>query len=262
MPNFTVLPPPPRQLRRHRGYGKILAHTVALVLVLCFGQLFVRIVAGTLHFIWWAEVVPAHVTKVFTRPGNRGPNYYLDVTFRVGGADHTATVAASPQDAERQEGDPVEVVVLAEQPDHAQLYYAHFPRTFVTLFMLPLGIAPFALVGKLLWDLFIAPWRLRRLLRGGELASAVIVNKAQRRGRSPRYTLIYEFSAAAPAEGAQATDALVSVPGKMQVYAEDYLECQVGDRVDVIYDPDRPHRNVIYRYADYQFVADPAAARL
>jgi hypothetical protein len=251
-----LLPPPPRQLRRSRGYGQIVVYCCSLVLVVLFGQLFVRIAFGTIKFTWFSDVIPAQVIRVFTKEGKRGPNYYLELAYRINDADINASIPVSREEAQHQIGDQVEVMVLVEYPDSPQIYYSHYPKVLVTSFVSVLGLAPVAVIASLLWNLIGAPWRLRQLLREGELARGVIVDRKERKSKSPKYTLIYEFTAPAPIDAGQVNEVRVTVRGNMQVYAEDYRDCQIGDRVDIVFHPKKPRRNVIYRYADYQIVSD------
>jgi hypothetical protein len=253
---LACLPPPPRRVRRRRGYFQILGSYAMLVVILMFAQIFWSIAIGQVKLHFFGTVVPARVTRIWNEQKARGPSSYVAVTYRYDDVEYTQTLHVGNAEAKAlRVGDTLPVEVLAERPDRAVQYHENYPFWFVTILSCVLALGPTAAVAKVLWGLYVAPWRLRALLRRGEAATGVLVDRREQPGRPPTYTLTYQFQPAArPWEGAPGA-APSAVRASMQVRLEDFLGCQVGDRVVIVYHPGRPRRSVIYRYTDYEFVS-------
>src|SRR5260370_1218556 len=98
-------------------------------------------------------------------------------------------------------------------------------------------------------------------MREGTATSAKIMHKKEVLGRSPAYTVAYEYQAPSEAVAGLASSAPVTVKASMRVSPEDFQEAVIGDEVVVLYRPERPRRSVICRYADYEFVPSAFAER-
>jgi hypothetical protein len=223
-----------------------------LVIVLMFVQIFWSITIGQIKLHFFGTVVPAQVTRIWNEPGPRGPSSYVAVAYRYDDTEYAQKLRISNAEAKAlRVGDAFQVEVLAERPDQAVQYFEKYPFWFVTTVCCFLASIPTAAAGTALWVLLGVPWRLRSLLRRGEAATGVIVDRKEQPGRPPTYTLTYEFRPAArPWEGAAAP----AVRATMRVWPEDFQGCQVGDQVVIVYHPARPRRSVIYRYADFEVV--------
>lgn len=247
------IPPPPRSLRRARGYYVMAMRCVVLVIVVMIGQLFLRIQLGSIRSMWLSEVVPARVTRAFAQPREHrsAPDHFLSVVYQVNGEEHSDDLRVGPQDvASHQPGDIVQVQFLPERPDAPTLYYEHYPKTFVTIGMSLFALAIVSAMLKACWDLFI-PWRQHNLLCWGEATFGVIVERQQTVGKGALLTLTYEYQVPGDVDSATSP---ATIRAKMRMPGVDFRGCQVGDCVTVFYNRTRPRRSVIYEYADYEFV--------
>src|SRR5262249_53481895 len=138
-------------------------------------------------------------TKILVSPGERGPSYDVLIGYDFGGAEYSHRVSIAPRQTESlKEGDTVLVQVVPERPDRAQLYQEDYPYLFVTILLCLFTLLPTAGLLKMLWQLYVAPWQLRGLLREGAATSARIVDKQETSGRCPTYTIAYEYQAPSP----------------------------------------------------------------
>jgi Protein of unknown function (DUF3592) len=251
---LSLLPPPPRRIRRRRGYLQIFFNHLFLIFLLMFASLFWQISVGVVRLLWFSTLVPAKVTKILVTPGEPGPSYDLLITYRFGEGEYSEKVNIGPREAGMlKEGDTVQVQVLPERPDRGQLYRENYPYVLVTTLLCLFTLGPTVGLTKMLWNLYVSPWKVRRLMREGAAASAVILDKKQIAGRPPTYTVSYEYPV--PSDGVAGLDASapVTLRASMKVPADDFHSARVGDNVMVLYRPERPRRSIIYRYADYEF---------
>ncbi len=257
----VAFPPAPRVVRRWRGFFRS-AH---LHIFLCFlgvmTLLFWKIGIGVVKILWFSEMVPARVVKVEVVQEEKGPGHYLDVAYRYDGAEYTDRLRISEQEsATFKEGDRVEVLVLPEKPGRAHLKNENYPRVLVTVLMALIVLAPSYGVLKLLWVLYVVPFRVRQILRWGEKTSGVIVDKQEVRARPTGYRLEYAYRGRerenTPFQGVPPGVEGPTMRGMMMVEKEEYESVKVGDEVEVIYLPDRPTRSVMYRYADFEILGE------
>jgi hypothetical protein len=258
--NPALPPNPPRQLCRRRGYSQIVGQYLFLILLVMVTSVFGRIALGTVKLLWFSTRVPAKVSKILVSPGEYGPSYDLLVAYHFGEAEYTSQLTIAPREAERlKEGDHVPVQVLSEQPDRAQLYRQNYPYVFVTVLLCLFTLLPTAGLGRLLWDVYVEPWKLRRLMRDGAVASGRIVDKKEVAGRPPTSALIYAYEV--PATSAGGTDRFtpLTIKTSMKVPWNDFAAARMGEEVIILYAPERPGRSVIYRCADYEFLSCASA---
>jgi hypothetical protein len=222
-----------------------------LVAALMFAYLFWTIALGQVRLQFCGTIVPARVEKVWSVPEARGPRSWVAVAYRYNDTAYkNRQLCVSNAEAKALKvGDALPVEVLPECPERAVQYHENHPFWFVTIFSCALALLPTAAAAKALWDLYVAPWRRRALLCRGEAATGTIVDKKESAGRQPTYTLTYQFRPTS-----QTWQDTADVRAKMRVGPEEFLGCQTGDRVVVVYSPDRPRWSVIYRFADFEFV--------
>lgn len=255
------LPPPPRSIRRRRGYFQFALHHLSLVFLLMFAYLFWHIAIGTVKLLWFSTIVPANVTKVLVTPGDHGPSYDILVAYQFGEAEYSEKLNIGPRDAEAlKEGATVQVQVLPERPDRAHLYQESYPSVFVTIMLCLFALGPTAALAKMLWELYVAAWKLRALMRDGEAAWAVIVGRSKDSGRCPTYTVTYTYRISLQSVAGRDTSYPDTIKASMKIPKDSSPGAQVGDQVVVLYRPERPGTSVIYRYADYEFVPSALAS--
>jgi hypothetical protein len=248
------LPPPPRRVRRNRGYFALVGQWVIAIPLTMFLFVYVQIAVGTIRFMWFSELVPATVTSAAIEPGGRGGQIWnLTLAYRYAGNDYSHTIRTGIRAGESfQAGDKVQVQLLPEQADRANLYDPDYPVRLVTVLLCAFGILPLMVPFKVLWHFILVPWRMRRLLRDGAATSGVIVDKAHVRGRPPTYQVTYEYRAAPEPERGQEWSTPVAIRGSMPVPLEDFLAARIGEPVAVIYRPERPGSAIVPRFTDYQ----------
>jgi hypothetical protein len=252
------IPPPPRRVRRSRGYIAFVGQWVVAIPLMMFLIIYVQIAYGTIRFMWFSESVPATVMRAEIEPGGRGGQIWnLSLAYRYAGHDYSHTIRTGIRAGETfKAGDNVHIQLLPEQADRGNLYDPDYPVRFVTLLMCAFGFLPLLVPFKVFWHFVVVPWRLRRLLRDGAATSGVIVDKAQVRGRPPTYQVTYEYRAPAEPEAGQEWSTPVAICQSMPVPLEDFLTAQIGEPVAVIYRPERPGASVVPRFTDYQFVRE------
>jgi hypothetical protein len=95
-----------------------------------------------------------------------------------------------------------------------------------------------------LYVAWVAPIRGRHLVRDGRPVIGKITGKSTRRGKSITYTVMYEFVTADVRPLRQ--------DGEMSVSGKDYDSASEGRGVTVLYNSNRPSRNVIYEFSDFK----------
>ncbi|HTK77505.1 MAG TPA: DUF3592 domain-containing protein [Gemmataceae bacterium] len=253
--------PPPRRVRRYRGYFALVGQWVIAIPLMMFLFIYVQIAVGTIRFMWFSELVPATVTRAAIEPGGRGGELWiLTLAYRYADNDYCQTVRTGIRAGEIfKVGNQVHVQLLPEQADRANLYDPDYPVRLVTVLMCAFGVLPVMVPFKVLWHFILVPWRLRRLLRDGAATSGVIVDKAQVRGRPPTYQITFEYQAPPEPELGQEWSRPVGIRRSMPVPLEDFLAAQIGDRVAVIYRPERPGSGIVPRFTDYQLTHEASS---
>jgi hypothetical protein len=185
--------------------------------------------------------VPGEVTS--SRVGGKGARGVASVTYRVGAVTHRAEVAVDPAWARQlKRGDPVVVRALLWAPG----WQPHLPgRTAWIDLLVPLPLLPAVLVCFFAGVFVVSPWWRARthhfLLSRGRYAPGAVVGKAvTRRKNGETFSVRYAYAAGREVEAAA------------EVGREEYESVAVGDPVAVLYDPGKPGRSLIYRFADYE----------
>jgi hypothetical protein len=206
--------------------------------------------------------VEGHVVRKTEHQGKKGSvSYTLDYAVGVGGAEYPGQVALTAAEyTTLGEGDAVTVRLLTWLPQ-----YGHWPR--VQSYS-PLGnvaswwgICLFwnGILSVFVWQFYILPWLLWWLVRYGRPTRGVVrsVNSWTGKGGVRYYRITYEYTSdpiEVEAGGAYSGSGTAGPPHTrtIQSAAPEAATVQVGDVLTVLYDPRRPQRSLLYRFADYQ----------
>jgi hypothetical protein len=101
------------------------------------------------------------------------------------------------------------------------------------------------------YALWIAPLRLRGLVRHGQAVAGQVVTTRVRRGKSTAYYATFRFT---DPENGQEIEREMILPGSAQ-----YDQTRAGMPVTVLYDPRKPKRAVAYELCGYRVVAPEGA---
>ncbi len=247
----TRLPPPPRRVHGQSGCLFwflrlfILPHTIAGVFIL--GQFLMAVLIAAFGTDTMAVVTEAHTSK--TSKG--GTMYNLSYRFEGGGRTWTNsdTVGATtytqvtrPQEREGARGS-VQVKYLVAGPVHYHLLTENNPpwsqageKLFFALFWN-------GIVSIFVYLFWIAPIRMRLLVRRGEVARGTVVGTRIKTGKSTTYYVKFRFKVAETSE---------EVEKEMTVPAQEMYEyAHAGLVVTVIYDPRKPRRALAYELSGY-----------
>src|SRR5262245_16781973 len=249
--DLSSIPPPPRRVRRQRGYLRIGLLHVLLVFLVIVAHMFWTNAIRQVRITWFSSIVPAKVMAVRTLPGNPAPGHEITVAYQYEGTDYTNDLRISPSEAATlKEGDVVQMWVQPDWPAHAQRYDEHYPGLTFALMCCSMALVPTLGILKLLWDLYLAPWRLGQLIREGEATTGVIVDKKEVKGRTASYTITYRYQAPRVSGDWEPIGPPVSYQASMTVYPRDFRRTQVGDTVVVFYHSARPNVSVLMGYTD------------
>lgn len=180
--------------------------------------------------------------------GTKG--WYVKYTYTVDGREYATEVSVSKERfAEINEGDAITVRALESSPESGPWprVPGHWPITelggkwIITLFWN-------GIMSVFLWNMYVRPWRIRRLVRWGWPTEGIIRDVQMKTGKgSTSYRINYEY-ASCPVDGSDGQ--LFS--GKMTSTVKDASYAQTGHLITVLYDPNKPTRSVVYRYSDYR----------
>jgi hypothetical protein len=208
----------------------------------------------TVRFSLYSHDVPGRVSRLEVRRSKGRVSHWVHFTYREGLTDARAEAAVDEAGfGLLAEGQVVDVRIL--------------PGSRAGPYLLARGVSgPWAKLGAwwmitLFWDGFMAflVWnafgprlRHRSLVRHGVAARGEVTDVVENRpSRGPRtFTIRYHFRAPPP-DGVEEAE----WQGKMTVKKLGPVEAPVGSRHTVLYDPRRPRRSLLYRFADYQALA-------
>jgi Protein of unknown function (DUF3592) len=229
----------------HTLAGPFLLYQAGRAVVLYLGVLF----AGT--------EVEGTITKTAEHTGKKRTYYTADYMFTLGGVEHTAHTSLDEEDfATLHKGQAIRVRVWEAAPDDAQ-----WPDVVGSHPLRGVGGACLAalfwnaFVGVIVYFFYVRPWRRRQLVRYGEPTPGVVRSVAVvHENKQLAYKIRYEY--AVPAGQRSAGGRL---PGSVKASKDSgAANVRVGDVLTVLYDPWRPRRSLLYRFADHKAVL-PAA---
>ncbi|HKB04749.1 MAG TPA: DUF3592 domain-containing protein [Gemmataceae bacterium] len=192
------------------------------------------------------------ITHKDERTGKKGPYYWADYVFTVNGVEYAAqTPLEAHEYAALQKGQaiPVRVWVAAPQDGHWPGVSGSDPLGTVR------GLCFAALfwngmISFIVWKFYLVPWRRRRLVRYGiPTTGAVREVKVSQEKQGPAYRISYTYTPG-PSDlftGQQSGSVRVSHPHSA-------ADVKAGDVLTVLYDPRRPRRSLLYRFADHKAV--------
>jgi hypothetical protein len=260
-PNPPIdFPAPPRRLRRRPGQGCskiaslwflrlfIMPHTIVGIFLICsaFFGLFVYV---------FGTDAPGRITSLETSRGKKGPNYYVRYAYTVAGADYPGSISVTSEVfGKLQVGQAFPVRVFTPTPTWTPLPRGPGSSDSSVLFYPFFALFWNGILCIFLWMAWIAPWRLRSLLRQGLATAGVIIDKSTRSGNKGAiiYSVRYSY------EATLADDFYINGPETferdMTVTRADYNSAEVGLPVTVIYYPKKPKRSLVYEFAEYEVV--------
>jgi uncharacterized protein DUF3592 len=226
----------------HTLVGPFLLYQAGRAAVLYFGVL----LAGT-----EVDGTVAHKTA---REGKKGPYYTVDYVFAVDGAEYPGQTQTDAETyAGLREGQPIRVRVWEAAPAGGHSWDGSEAGSLGGLAGICFGAVGWnAFLGVFIWFLYVRPWRRRQLVRYGVPAAGRVhaVKVSQEKG-GPAYRVYYTFTAG-PSElfgGRRSGSVRVSPP-------KDASDVKAGDVLTVLYDPKRPRRSLLYRFAHHKAVPE------
>ena len=234
------LPPPPRKVRGHVGWGVwflrifVLPHT-------CLGIMIVGIVLLRVLTALFGTDRDAVVTKADRRTSKGETFHVVDYAYRVNGHDYSSSESVSPS-----------VYALNGTSDgKATVRVRYFGIDGAHYSLIVQGISWWKSIGGMLlmalfWNgilsifLYIAwidPIRHRQLMRDGSVTTGTIVGRNISRGKTVRYYAVVRFGE--------------DIERHVSISEQDYEVATEGRPVTVIYDPRKPKRATVYEFSGY-----------
>jgi hypothetical protein len=192
----------------------------------------------------WAAFGTDHVARILevrTTTGSKG-SVHCNATYAYDGPDgYRHGVASVPRET-CTGGETIVVRSIGRPP----LFYEAPIVGGGNVWIMIAGIWAFGLfwVGVLsafVHQLYVVPWRQRRLYRTGTPVRGTVIDKRVGKGRSSTYHLRYAYR----------TDDGQSFEEEMSTSREDYQSAAPGAPVTVLIDPGKPRRSIIYEYGPY-----------
>lgn len=190
------------------------------------------------------------VKKDDSRSVKKSPRYYLLYEFTLDERIHTGEVQVDVEQFRAvNEGDPISVRAWDVLPDRGQ-----WPRVSGHWQILSIGetwIPALFWNGVLsffIWHMYVRPWRQRCLVRSGVPTAGIVrrVTEQQHKG-SKSYRIEYEYAAIPLDDTVSRT-----FKGRTTSTVKGAELAKEGDLITILYFPNKPHRSVAYRYADYR----------
>lgn len=192
--------------------------------------------------------IPGVVAGTESEAYSKGVHYRVKYTYRVGQEIKVDSQAVSQKVYERfhlQEDDKPKVNVhyfALGSYEHCRIHeggslwkevgaialWAGFWNTILTVFI---------------FQLWVAPLRLRRLYKYGEATSGTLVSKREQQGRSTTYYMTYTFRVNETGEFRQ----VESMAGNVAMWKT----IPIGHAVTVLYKRDNPKRSTVYELGGY-----------
>lgn len=236
---------PPRPITRRAGHGHFInfMHIFLAPHALVGIGLVFMLLFGIAHSFFGTQV-EALVLGKSESSTKKGPSYSLRYEYQLPGKRIFAEESVSWRlYAKLHQGAVVKVKALAIGPFSTENLLEAEPKIpilFIFLFML---LWNGCLLGGFIWPLVIVPLLQRSLVREGRpIPGFIVYFYIDKRKRGNLYYIKYGY---APADQ--------QLTREMRIRKEDYAAAVVDkSSVTILYDPKRPLRSVIYRYAPYK----------
>jgi len=224
----------------HTLAGPLLVFLAVSRVVLCLGVLF----AG--------EDVQAHVVRKIETKGKNGPHYSAEYVYTVDQTEYSGTVSMDADEfAATREGQSftAKVFVPGTEGGHWPGVGGYSPGWDVG------GICFGALfwngiLSVFLYHLYYRPWHHRWMVRRGVPAAGLVREVRQWTNKGTK-TVRVRYEYAVP-PNSHTPGGVFS--GKMTGSGPRVSGVAVGGIMTVLYSPRRPHRSLLYAFADYKAV--------
>jgi Protein of unknown function (DUF3592) len=211
--------------------------------------------ATVLYFgVLWAGVeVEGHVTGKAEHPSRKGSYYTADYAFAVDGIEYAGQFQP---DAGRyallQEGQPIPVRAWPAAPRDGHWTGSSGATLGAAGTAWVMALFWNGILSVFLWQLYVRPYRQRRLVRYGVPTAGIVRAVTAQESRQPPETYQVRYEYAVPA-GHRTAGGLFHGTATAHRNQGD-AELRPGDVLTVLYDPRRPRRSVLYRFGDYKAV--------
>jgi hypothetical protein len=248
----TRLPEPPRQVRGGPGCAVwfvrifILPHMAAGIFIAAM------LVLTVLVALFGTDSTGSVLALSTSRGRKGGTTYTVKYRYCIGWSCYTnsASVAwqlfSSLNGPHSLEGQPVPVKVRYVQlgPLHYHVFTEEHSAWGEALSLLLFALFWNAIISVFVYALWIAPLRLRLLIRNGQAVAGQVVTSRVRRGKSTSYYATFRFI---DPENGQEIQREMTLPDRAQ-----YDRARAGLPVTVLYDPRKPKRAIAYELCGYR----------
>jgi hypothetical protein len=212
------------------------------------------IVTALVAFVVWffGTDVTGRIVSLDVSQGKKSTYYNVHFAYTIDGIDYTENTTVPSDIYETlQVGQPYPVRIFSPIP--GWMAQPRGPGSSPPLGLLFFALGWNAFLSMFLWIAWVAPLRLRSLLRHGRVTRGVVLAKEMRPGKSTTYVIRYSYQVPLDEES-YISSKPETLEREMSVQREEYAAATIGQPVTVIYHPRRPRRSVIYEFSEYQAV--------
>ncbi len=245
--------PPPRSVSRRAGLGCgiigmrlfILPHTLIGICVLFFLIVEPFLVLGT-------TAIPATVTKLTSNTSRKGgTTYQAEFQFSPTEAPGAPLTATEPIDSSEFNALHTGSTILVHTSVIGTHRYTNISRSPAAYVRHRYGMWLWALFWNGILSIFlyvawVVPICNRNLVRNGDAVKGTITSKKIVGGKPINYQISYDFT---PINEYQSRQGKTTTTNKML-----FDQVQESQEITVLYNPNRPKRNVAYEFGDYVVV--------